>query len=429
MTAGHDDTRGTGATEGHEYRNGLAGHHPERGTGAGERPAHEERDSGTGPAPEHEGPGGTEARPEGEGPGAGAVERSQREGPGGEAEARPEGEELGGEAVERPEGEGPGGEAEARPEREELDGEAVERPEGEEPGGGAVERPGDGGPGGGAGARSEFEEPGGGAEGRSEFEGPGGGVDALMVAITGESPPERVRRDPAFRAEHQAAEADLALLRDRLAWLAEALTGEAGEDAAAGGARPAVARPHRPRDRTRPAGPSRRRPARRTARVALGVLVGAAAFCLALGLGRLAASGGGVAQDDGAASAKSGTSAADGGRPADPARELACSQLVVEGTVTRVERKAESSSSRVTLSVSRSYRPAHGPADVAVLLDADARPAPRAGQHVLVRVARGERSAALWAVGDDRVAAARAWITDALPGSRDLACPAEDGAS
>ncbi|MFH9661292.1 hypothetical protein ACH4NF_24700 [Streptomyces sp. NPDC017248] len=253
-----------------------------------------------------------------------------------------------------------------------------------------------------------------------------------MVAITGESPPERVRRDPGFRAEHQAAEADLALLRDRLAWLAEALTGEAGEDAVAGGtarpaggARPSGARPHRPRDRTRPAGPPRRRPAR----VALGVLVGAAVFCLALGLGRLATSGGGVAADDGAASAKSGTSAAAGGRPADPARELACSRLVVEGTVTRVERQAESSSSRVTLSVSRSYRPAHGPADVAVLLDADARPAPRAGQHVLVRVARGERSAALWAVGDDRVAAARAWITDALPGSRDLACPAEDDAS
>ena len=74
----------------------------------------------------------------------------------------------------------------------------------------------------------------------------------------------------------------------------------------------------------------------------------------------------------------------------------------------------------------RSFRPAHGPAEVRFLLDADARPAPRVGQRVLVRVGRGERQASLWAVGDSRVAAARAWITEALPGSRTLTCPSGD---
>ncbi|MFI2757953.1 hypothetical protein ACH5A3_03610, partial [Streptomyces echinatus] len=58
------------------------------------------------------------------------------------------------------------------------------------------------------------------------------GMDALMAAITGDPLPEEARRDPVFLAEHRAAEADVAVLRDRLAWLAEALTGdERGEPA------------------------------------------------------------------------------------------------------------------------------------------------------------------------------------------------------
>ncbi|MFF8727320.1 hypothetical protein ACF073_12625 [Streptomyces sp. NPDC015171] len=321
------------------------------------------------------------------------------------------------------------------------------------------------------------------------------GMDALMAAITGDPLPAQARRDPAFLAGHRAAEADVALLRDRLAWLAEALTGEpltgaetagresggpeaarrdtagegtagkgtAGKGAAGseasggavygegvtgdgatggvdgpGGAGPAGSAARRPRSRTRPAGPGRPprpgRPSgrRRALRIALGSLAGAAAFSLALGLGLLVTRSGGGISGDSAGSAKS---AADGakeatgaaGRPADPERELACSRLVVEGTVARVEPLPDSRASRVTLTVSRSFKPAHGPAEVGFLLEPDVEPAPRAGQHVLVRVARGERYASLWAVGDSRVAAERGWITEAVPGSRDTACPADDG--
>lgn len=299
-----------------------------------------------------------------------------------------------------------------------------------------------------------------------------GGMDALMAAITGEPLPDEARRDPGFRAEHRAAEADLAVLRDQLALLAEVLTGEEppagkapgdagpGEPAAgrtgtagrteaagtagtsssqaggagssraadAGGGREAVGAGRRSRSRTRPGGPGRPGGRGRAVRAAFGALAGAAALSLVLGFGWLVTRGG--LDDNGEASSKSAAGAVpeDTGSavpPADPERELACSRLVVEGTVARVERRGDSSR-RITLTVTHAYRPASGPAEVGFLVGPDARPAPRVGQHVLVRIARGERYPSRWAVGDGRVAAERAWITEALPGSRNTACPSGD---
>ncbi|MFI1070612.1 hypothetical protein [Streptomyces puniciscabiei] len=265
-----------------------------------------------------------------------------------------------------------------------------------------------------------------------------GGMDALMAAITGEPVPEEARRDPAFRAEHRAAEEDLAVLREQLGRLAEALTGEeavpepeerAGHPAPVcrprGAVRPVRAgrRPPRPPRPGRAAGP------RRAPRIAFGALAGAAAFALVAGFGWLITHSG--ASDDSAASA-TGKSVAEvpdrvsgeGGRPSDAALTLACSRLVVEGTVTEVEPQKPSPWSRVTLKVIRSYKPAHGPAEVTFLLDGGAKPAPRKGQHVLVQVGAGQQNASLWAVGDARVAVNRAWFTEALPRSRHVTCPA-----
>ncbi|AKJ13155.1 hypothetical protein ABB07_24915 [Streptomyces incarnatus] len=263
-----------------------------------------------------------------------------------------------------------------------------------------------------------------------------GGMDALMAAITGEPVPEEARRDPAFLAEHRAAEADLAVLREQLGRLAEALTGEeavpeerAGHPAPVSRPRGAVRpvrsgrRPPRPPRPGRPAGP------RRALRIAFGALAGAAVFALVAGFGWLITHPG--ASDDSAASA-SGKSVAEppdrvsgeGGRPSDAALTLACSRLVVEGTVTEVEPQKPSPWSRVTLKVIRSYKPAHGPAEVAFLLESGAQPAPRKGQHVLVQVRAGQQNASLWAVGDARVAVNRAWFTEALPTSGHVTCPA-----
>lgn len=282
-----------------------------------------------------------------------------------------------------------------------------------------------------------------------------GGMDALMAAITGEALPREARRDPGFLAAHRAAEADVAVLRGQLAWLAEALTGdvsgeetrqEAGAGVCGEPARPPrpaqPARPprpaqvsrsaRRPRAAVRPPGPGRRPPRpgrpsgrRRTLRFALGSLAGGAAFALVAGFGWMVTHGsGGAGGEAGTSSAAKSvrTPATDAGPPADPALELACSRLVVEGTVTRVEPGGSSPWSRVTLTVLHSYKPAHGPGEVGFLLGGGARPAPRTGQHVLVTVGAGNEKASLWAVGDARVAVGRAWITEALAASRHTTC-------
>ncbi|MFF9714740.1 hypothetical protein ACF1DW_03965 [Streptomyces sp. NPDC014603] len=48
--------------------------------------------------------------------------------------------------------------------------------------------------------------------------------DPLMLAILAETPPADARRDPAFLTEHEAALADLAVLREQLALLGDVLT-------------------------------------------------------------------------------------------------------------------------------------------------------------------------------------------------------------
>ncbi|MEV5880581.1 hypothetical protein AB0L75_41685 [Streptomyces sp. NPDC052101] len=274
------------------------------------------------------------------------------------------------------------------------------------------------------------------------------GMDALMAAITGEQVPEEARRDRAFLAEHRAAEADVAVLKEQLARIAEALTGETAmaevamaevameEAETEDGPRPVP----RPRRVARPARPGRRPPRpgrssgpRRAVRIALGALAGAAACALVLGFGWLVTHSGAQQNDSARAADKAvreppARVSGDGGAPADPALDLACSRLVVEGTVAGVEPQRPSPWSKITLTVIRSYKPAHGPAEVGFLLDGGAHPAPRKGQHVLVRVGLGQRNASLWAVGDTRVAVDRAWITEALPESRHTACPS-DGSS
>lgn len=149
------------------------------------------------------------------------------------------------------------------------------------------------------------------------------------------------------------------------------------------------------------------------------------------GLGWLASQNGGAdsaaSKSNGAADAKS-LPGASGGRsdgrtpPPDPERALACDRLVVEGTVARVEPQ-KAPGFRIVLTVMRHYEPDHGPDRVTFLLDDGAEPQPRRGQHVLVAVERGTDDVSLWAVGDDRVAANRAWITEALPRALRAPCP------
>ncbi|MFE9449345.1 hypothetical protein [Streptomyces sp. NPDC006739] len=261
-----------------------------------------------------------------------------------------------------------------------------------------------------------------------------GMAEALMSAITGGPPPSE---EAAFLREHRQAAADVAVLREQMTWIAEALTGEtlsgggpAGETLSGGGPVGGRGEPSAVPPRFAHAGhPARRRPGRRRVlRAAVGSLAVTAALCVVAGLGWLVTHSAGDSSMSGEASAKgdaraAGQGAEQAGPPPDPALYLACSTLVVEGTVARVEPQSGTSRTRVVLTVTRSYRPAHGPSRVAFLLGADAGPRPRPGQHALVSVGRDTGLAGTWAVGDAQVAAQRAWIVDALPDARRTPCP------
>jgi hypothetical protein len=240
---------------------------------------------------------------------------------------------------------------------------------------------------------------------RNEYDG----VDALMAALTDEPLPEGADADAQFMAEHRVATAEVAMLREQLGIIGEALSAPP---------EPVVtARPVRPR----------RRPALRV--LAYGTLVTAVIAGMVTGLAWLGAHNGGVGGGADSSSAQSKADApaeraGDGSPPSDPEEALACDRLVVEGTVARVEARADSPWTRIVLTVIRSYKPATGPSQVSFLIDDGADPRPRAGQHVLVGIGRDAPGASLWAVGDDRVAANRAWIVEALPGARTTTCPA-----
>ncbi|MFE3634628.1 hypothetical protein [Streptomyces sp. NPDC059168] len=153
----------------------------------------------------------------------------------------------------------------------------------------------------------------------------------------------------------------------------------------------------------------------------LGSVAGVLALGLVAGLGWVAVRSGGAAStgSDSSADAKSEANgpARDVGGPV-----LSCYRLLAEGTVARVDRRTHAPRIRVVLTVTRSYRPGHGPPEVAFLLGDAARPAPRQGQHVLAGVRQGRQEAALWAVGDSRVAAERARLTGTAPDSAPDPC-------
>ncbi|MEW1833193.1 hypothetical protein [Streptomyces sp. NPDC088196] len=235
------------------------------------------------------------------------------------------------------------------------------------------------------------------------------GMDALMAAITDEPLPRGAEADAGFMAEHRVATAEVALLREQLGIIGEALSA------------PPVPSAPEPVTRTRPA--RRRRPALRV--LAYGTLATAVIAGMVTGVAWLGAHNGGATADSSSAQSKSDAPAkmsGDGPPPADPEEVLACDRLVVEGTVAEVETQADDPRSRIVLTVIRSYKPAKSPSQVSFLLDGGADPKPRKGQHVLVTVGQGQLNAGLWAVGDTRVAVNRAWILKALPGSLHTAC-------
>ncbi|MET8815444.1 hypothetical protein ABZW47_26010 [Streptomyces sp. NPDC004549] len=234
-----------------------------------------------------------------------------------------------------------------------------------------------------------------------------GGLDALMAAITGDEPPEEARRDPRFRREHRAAEADVAVLRRELTRIAEALTGEEAPDAV-------VVKTTPPR-------------ARRRLRTALLALAASAAVGLfGVGVSWLGShnAGGGASADSAASGAK-----------LSPEGVIACAGTVAEGTVERVEQAGSQGVFTVVLKVDRSYKPSRvdRPELTFTVHDTAAPRYYRTGVRVLVVLPRSAvEDPQTFRAGDpppekdgsgDDLAWGRAWVTGALPGARHLPCP------
>ncbi|MEV4229402.1 hypothetical protein AB0J81_20330 [Streptomyces bobili] len=239
------------------------------------------------------------------------------------------------------------------------------------------------------------------------------GMDPLMAALLGAPLSEEARSDPAFMAGHRAATADVDLLRQQLGVLADALT-RPDEAAAEPVRRPTVV------------------PLRRVFPLALKTVGVAAAGALVVGSGWLLVQVGRGANDIGASSSadkaaaqdeKSGTSGGTADSPLGDPRYLACARLVVEGDVTDVVPLRGTSRERVTLHVTRSYKPQASARDeVEFVMERDMDPLLAQGDHVLVGFARGSEAPEVWAVGEADIAAERSALARALPEADGMPC-------
>ncbi|MFJ8081171.1 hypothetical protein ACIQ6Y_11120 [Streptomyces sp. NPDC096205] len=250
-----------------------------------------------------------------------------------------------------------------------------------------------------------------GYDGSEDFGGDGAGSDPLMAVITGEPLPDEARTDAAFMAEHRAAEADVALLREQLGLLGHAL----GEPEPEREPEPAPAPARVPVRRRRPFVLAFR---------AVSVACAVGVFSL---LGWLVVSSvpGGANDTGGSADSKAAAGQKSGGNEAADMSApgyVACARLIAEGDVTAVEPVPGAAQDRITLRVTRHLKPGRGPAEVSFPMDHDVDPRLRTGDHVLISIPKGAAMPDIWSVGAQEVAETRAWITDALPESGTIPC-------
>ncbi|MEU7060333.1 hypothetical protein [Streptomyces sp. NPDC046197] len=236
------------------------------------------------------------------------------------------------------------------------------------------------------------------------------GADPLTAALTDEPLPCEARADTAFMAEYRAVRADVVLLREQLESIGDALAGPVPQEC------------HVPEPPVRARQRVRRHPGVRA--VTTGALAAAAVASVVFGLGLLVARGGGAGTDSGGSADKASAGAARRGSSFGAPGYLACARLVAEGDVTDVVRVPGTGQDRVTLRVTRSYKPAGERGDekgvVAFTMD-DPLDFGR-GAHLLVGIPRHADSPDVWIVGEQDIAPQRQWIEQALPRSRSLTC-------
>ncbi|MDX3118694.1 hypothetical protein [Streptomyces scabiei] len=243
-----------------------------------------------------------------------------------------------------------------------------------------------------------------------------GGPDALMAAIADESLPDEALADSDFMAEHRAASADVALLREQLGVLADALTEPVPDSTA----------------RPSPVPVRRARAPRRLRPLLAGAVGAAAAGALVFGAGWAAVrTGNGVADEAGSGSVASAAGRGESGSKAasedagallgDPGY-LACTRLVVEGDVTDVRRLPGTTRERVSLRVTHAYRPVRSAPEVGFDREQGAGAPLNPGDHVLVALAQEAGVPDVWVVGEPGIAPERQELAGALSGTGAAAC-------
>jgi hypothetical protein len=252
-------------------------------------------------------------------------------------------------------------------------------------------------------------------------------ADALMAAITDEPLSEEARDDAEFLAEHRAAVADLALLREQLAIIGDAVADGAEVTESVPARRNRKARKskeaRKPRNR-RPAGAPKKRSRHPGAlSVTLGTLVAAVVATMVVGMGWLIAQNGVGASSDSAKSSKADSGDSRGGDASLSAPGyVACSRLIVEGTVAEVEPFPGVAQDRITFDVDRYYKPDKGKDQITFVMDEDVYPRLHKGDHVLIGIPGHAASPDIWTTGEKAIAREREWILKALPQSRGLTC-------
>lgn len=241
------------------------------------------------------------------------------------------------------------------------------------------------------------------------------GADALMAAITGEEPPHEARASDAFMAEYRSATADVALLREQLGLIGQALAEPLDAPGPETG----------PGARVTPLAVRRKRP--EPLALALKGLVAAVGASLVIGMGWLVVRSDGMSAGDdrggaSVADSSAGRPQTEGDAKLSHAGYLACARIVVEGTVAEVETLPGTGQDRITLDVTRSYKPDKGRARITFPLETGAEPSLRAGDHMLVGISGDQAHPDMWATGEKEIARDRAWITEALPASRTSPC-------
>ncbi|MGI3197635.1 hypothetical protein ACRJ4W_01005 [Streptomyces sp. GLT-R25] len=259
------------------------------------------------------------------------------------------------------------------------------------------------------------------------------GMDALMAALTDEPLPEDARDDAEFLAEHRSALADIALLRDQLRLMGDTLATETPATEPQPLTKPKPLRTPRQLREPKPfrppkaAGPSRPPWYRRYAGVALGTLVVGAGTAMLGGMVWLGVQGGGAGGSSDSSAAKEDSGAGDSSLYS-PEMHLACSKVLVEGTVQSIT-PTDDGNVRVVLKVKRYYRPeqsvAEHPTITVTLLDS-ARADLKVGTYTLVRVPVYPQDRQDWETGWG-VGDARKGIVDALPGAQGMKCAGPGG--